>query len=179
MLKKILIGFVVVILLFVGVVAMQPNEFEVTREATMNAKPEVVFAQVNNFHNWDGWSPWAKLDPDMVAKYEGPESGVGAIHSWSGNDKVGEGKMTITESKPGELVRIQLEFIKPWEATSDTRFSFAPAGEGTKVTWTMKGQNNFISKAFCMFMDMDKMVGADFEKGLASMKAIVETPAGN
>jgi hypothetical protein len=173
-LKKVLIGLVLVIAVFVVVVAMQPAEFRITRSATINAPPEVVFAQVNDFHKWDAWSPWAKLDPAMKTTFEGPSSGTGAKYSWVGNKEVGEGRMTILESKPSEWVRINLEFIKPFEASSTTEFAFKPQADQTAVTWTMSGKHSFMEKAFCLFMNMDKMVGGDFEKGLAQMKAVAE-----
>ena len=181
MVKKILIGVAaavaVLALGFVAVVAMQPSEFRISRSATMAAPAERVFAQVNDFHKWDAWSPWAKLDPNAKNSFSGPESGEGATFGWSGNDQVGEGKMTITESKPNELVRLKLVFIKPMEDSSDTEFTFKPDGDKTAVTWTMSGTyETFMKKAICMFMNMDKMVGEKFEEGLASMKAIVEKP---
>lgn len=179
MLKKIVIGVPVVLLLIVAVfaliVSMQPNEFIITRSATMDAPPEKVFAQVNDFHNWNGWSPWMKLDPDAKSTFDGPSEGKGAKFGWSGNDEIGEGHMTILESRPDELVSIDLVFVRPMEDRALTEFNFQPAGEQTNVTWTMSGKHTFMSKAVCMFMNMDKMVGGDFEKGLASMKAIVET----
>lgn len=173
--KKILIGLVVLVAVLVAIVSLQPAQFRVERSTTVSAPAETVFAQVNNFRNWDAWSPWAKMDPDAKFSFEGPESGVGAIFRWSGNDKIGEGSNTITESVPGERVRINLVFIRPFEDTSTAEFTFKPEGENTVVTWSMFGENNFISKAFCLFMDMDKMVGGDFEKGLASLKAVAES----
>jgi len=136
-----------------------------------------VFAQVNDFHKWDAWSPWAKLDPNMKQNYEGAPAGTGAMYSWTGNDQVGQGRMTITDSKPSELVKIKLEFIKPWTATNATDFMFTPQGNQTSVKWTMDGDNTFMGKAFGLFMNMDKMVGGDFEKGLAQMKAVAEAAA--
>ena len=178
MIKKILLLAIVVIVVVIAafsvVVAMQPSHYRVERSATMNAPAPIVFNQVNDFHKWDAWSPWAKLDPNMKTTYEGTPAGTGAVYSGVGNSDVGEGKMTITDSKPGELVKIKLDFIKPFAASSDTVFSFKPQGNQTAVTWTMDGENNFIGKAFCMFMNMDKMVGGDFEKGLAQMKTVAE-----
>jgi uncharacterized protein YndB with AHSA1/START domain len=159
---------------FVIVVALQPAAFRITRSATIAAPPAEVFAQVNDFHNWDAWSPWAKLDPACKYTFEGPPSGTGAVFTWSGNDQVGEGRMTITESRPNELIRIQLDFIRPFKSTCTTEFEFKPEGEQTAVTWTMSGEKDFLSKGFCLFMDMDKTVGGDFEKGLAQMKAVTE-----
>jgi len=173
-LKKVLISFVAVLAIFAIVVALQPPDFAVTRSAAMAATPAAVFGQVNDFHRWEAWSPWAKIDPAMKKTIEGPSSGTGAVYTWAGNDQVGEGRMTITESRPGELVRIKLEFLKPFPATNQTDFTFKGDGARTSVTWTMTGRKNFIQKAFCLFMDMDKMVGGDFEKGLAQMKSAVE-----
>ena len=113
----------------------------------------------------------------MKQNYEGASSGTGAIYTWAGNNQVGEGRMTITESHPSDLIKIKLEFIKPWSATNATDFAFKPQGNQTAVTWTMDGDNNFIGKAFSLFMNMDKMVGGDFEKGLAQMKTVAEKAA--
>ena len=175
MLKKILVFLVLAIAIFAIVVAMQPADFSITRNATVAAPAAAVFSQVNDFHKWEAWSPWAKLDPSMKATYEGPTDGPGSIYTWSGNNEVGEGRMTLTESKPSEFVRIKLEFLKPFAATNTTEFLFKPEGNQTAVTWTMTGKNNFIAKAFNLVMNMDKMVGGDFEKGLAQMKAAVES----
>jgi carbon monoxide dehydrogenase subunit G len=174
MLKKILIAVALIIVVFLIVVALQPSDFHVTRSATISAPPEAVFAQVNDFHNWRAWSPWEKMDPELERSYEGPSAGTGAKYSWVGNSDVGEGSMTITESRPSELIRIKLEFIKPMEGTSDTEFTFEPKGDETEVTWDMKGENNFVGKAFCLFMNMDKMIGDQFEEGLARMKSVAE-----
>jgi uncharacterized protein YndB with AHSA1/START domain len=177
MLKKILIVLVLIIIVFVIVVATRPANFRVTRSNNIAAPAEVVFAQVNDFHKWDAWSPWAKLDPAMKQTHEGAPAGTGAIYSWAGNKEVGEGRMTITESRPNELIRIKLEFLKPFAAVNATEFTFTPGGNQTAITWSMTGTNNFMAKAFCMFMNMDKMVGGDFEKGLAQMKSIAEAAA--
>ncbi|WP_425615549.1 SRPBCC family protein [Anatilimnocola sp. NA78] len=178
MVKKVLVivGSVLLVLVvgFLIAVAMQPSTYSITRSAKMNAPPEVVFAQVNNFQNWKAWSPWEKLDPEMKRTFDGPEAGTGAKYGWSGNDKVGEGAMTITDSQPSEKILIKLEFKRPMVSECPTSFQFTPDGAGTEVTWTMNGENNFTGKAFCLLMDMDKMVGGDFEKGLASMKEILE-----
>jgi len=161
---------------FIVVVALQPDEFKVTRSAKMAAPAARVFEQVNDYHKWEAWSPWAKLDSNAKTTFEGPDSGSGAKFSWSGNDKVGSGTQTIIESKPDELIRIRLEFEKPMKATNEAQFTFQPQSNETLVTWTMTGQSDFIGKAFCLICNMDKMVGSDFEKGLANLKAIVEKP---
>ena len=170
----VLLVLAAIVLLLVAIVAMQPAEFRVVRSDTITAPAEAVFAQVNDFHHWEAWSPWAKIDPTMKQTYEGPSAGSGAIYTWNGNGQVGEGRMTLTESKPHELIRIKLEFLKPFQATNAAEFTFQPEGNQTVVTWSMSGRNNFMSKAFGLFMNMDKMVGGDFEKGLASMKSVVE-----
>ncbi len=175
MLKKVLIGVAAAILLLLVVIATRPATFHIERSATMPVAPESAFAQVNDFHAWSAWSPWEKLDPNMKRTHGGAPSGVGATYAWLGNDEVGEGRMTIEKSEPGKLVQIKLEFLKPFAATNTATFSFSPSGNGTKVTWAMDGNNSFVSKAFHMVMDMDKLIGSDFEKGLAAMKAAAET----
>ena len=181
MIKKILLGpvvfIVVLVVVFVCIVALQPSHYRIERSATINAPASVVFAQVNDFHKWEAWSPWAKIDPAMKQAYEGTQSGTGAIYTWAGNNQVGEGRMTITESHPSDLIKIKLEFIKPWSATNATDFAFKPQGNQTAVTWTMDGDNNFMGKAFGLFMNMDKMVGGQFETGLAQIKSITEAAA--
>jgi len=175
MVMKILIGVAILIVIFVIIVAMRPSEFAITRSATMAAPPPVVFAQVNDFHKWAAWSPWEHKDPAMKRTFDGPPAGIGSVYRWAGNKEVGEGGMTITESRPSDLIRIRLEFLKPFAATNTTEFTFKPQGDKTNVTWTMTGHSNFMHKAVCMFMDMEKMVGPDFEKGLAGMKSVVES----
>jgi len=175
-LKWILAAVAAVVVIFLVVVALQPSDFRIERSATMRAPAPAAFAQVNDFQNWRAWSPWEKIDPALKRQYEGPKAGAGAVYAWQGNGDVGEGRMTITESRPGELVRIKLEFFKPFAATNAAEFSFKPAGaDSTAVTWSMTGQNNFLSKAICMFVNMDKMVGGMFEQGLTQMKSVVET----
>jgi len=177
--SKILFGLAAVLLVFLVVVAFQPADFQVVRSTKISAPPPVVFTEVNDLHRWNAWSPWAKLDPAMKQTHEGAPAGSGAVYSWAGNSDVGEGRMTITESRPNELVRIKLEFLKPFAQTNTTEFTFKPEGPQTSVTWSMAGRKNFISKAVCMFMNMDKMVGGDFEKGLAALKSVAESAARN
>lgn len=176
MAKKILIGVGAVLAIFLIVVAMQPSTFRIERSATMAAPAADVFAQVNDFHKWEAWSPWAKLDPAAKNTFDGPSSGVGAGFAWEGNDQVGVGRMTITESKPAERIAIKLEFLKPFASTAATEYTFKGDGKQTTMTWTMTGEKNFVSKMMCLFMNMDKMVGGQFETGLASIKGIVEAP---
>jgi Polyketide cyclase / dehydrase and lipid transport len=175
MLMPILIAIAAIIVVLVIIIAMRPADFRITRAANMPAPPVAVFAQVNDFHKWEAWSPWAKLDPACRYAYAGSASGTGAIFRWSGDTKVGEGKMTILESRPDELIRIKLEFLKPFRATSTSEFSFTPEGNQTAVTWSMSGKNTFMAKAMGLVMNCDKMVGRDFERGLTNLKTILET----
>ena len=175
MLKWSLAAIAAIVVVFLIVVAMQPSDFKIERSATMRAPAPAAFAQVNDFQKWQAWSPWEKVDPALKRQYEGPKAGTGAVYAWQGNKDVGEGRMTITDSKPAELVRIRLEFFKPFAATNQAEFRFQPAStDTTAVTWTMTGHNNFLSKAICLFVDMDKMVGGMFEQGLSQMKTVVE-----
>lgn len=174
MLAKILIALVVVVAALAAYVATRPGEFTVSRSALIAAPVPAVFVHVENLRNWQAWSPWAKKDPQMKQAYEGPAAGVGAATSWQGNRDVGEGRMTIVESKPHELVRFRLEFFKPFAATNSAEFLFKEQGGSTMVTWTMQGKNNFVGKAMGLVFDFDQMIGADFDQGLAGIKQIVE-----
>ena len=174
MLAKIFIGLAVIVVVSVVVVALRPSEFRVERAATISAPPPVVFAQVNDFRKWDAWSPYARRDPAMKKSFEGAPAGVGAIYRWSGNHEVGEGRTTIIESRPHDLIRIKLEFVRPFAATNTAEFTFRPEGERTAVTWSLAGRNNFIARAMGLVMNMDKMIGGDFETGLAQMKSVAE-----
>ena len=174
MLRFILISLAVIIVALAVFVAMQPDDFRVTRSATVSAPAAAVFAQVNDLHKWEAWNPWQKKDPAMKLTFAGPPAGPGASYSWAGNNEVGEGRLTITESRPGELVRLKLEFMKPFTATNTANFTFKPEGDKTAVTWSMEGKNNYLAKALHLVMNMDNMVGGDFEKGLADMKVAAE-----
>jgi hypothetical protein len=167
----ILIAVAAIVALFILIVATRPSDFRYTRAARIAAPVEVVFANVNDFHKWEAWSPWAKLDPNAKNAFSGPESGPGASMTWSGNKKVGEGRMTITDIRPGEVIHIKLEFLRPFEATHTAEFTFKPEGGQTQVTWSMFGKNNFMGKAFGLVMNCDKMLGRDFEKGLANLNS--------
>lgn len=177
MLKKILIGVAVVLVGLVAFIASRPSSFRVERSATIAAPAEVVFAMINDFHQWQAWSPWEKLDPSMKKTLDGPAAGVGAIYYWNGNDQVGEGRMTVTESRPNERITIKLEFLKPFASTSNIEFTVAPSGSDVKLTWVMGGHNDFMGKVFSTFMDADSMIGKDLEKGLANLKAGAEAEA--
>ena len=174
MLDIILILAAIAVIIFITVAAMQPSDFRITRTATISAPASTVFAQVNDLQKWDAWSPWAKLDPDAKNSFEGSASGVGAIMRWAGNNKVGQGSMTIIESHPGEFIRFKLEFLKPFAATNTAEFTFNYENDQTTVTWSMYGKSNFTGKAIGLIMSCEKMVGGQFEKGLAALKSVVE-----
>jgi uncharacterized protein YndB with AHSA1/START domain len=168
MLKKILLLLVAAIAGLAVYVAMQPDHFRIERRATVNAPPQTVFIQVNDFRKWDDWSPWAKLDPNV--KVTGPQSGPGATFMWDGNDKVGAGTMTITESRPNQHIATRTDFTRPFEGTSNADFVFSEAGGQTNVIWSMFGKQRFIGKAICLFTPMGKML----ERGLAQLKRVAE-----
>ena len=176
-LRKVLIAVPAALAVLATVIATRPSEFHVERSITIAAPPERAFTQVDDFHAWSTWSPYEKLDPQMKRGYEGPSSGAGAIYTWSGNDKAGEGRMKIERSEAPSRIDIELQFQRPFECTNTASFTFTPTPEGTKVTWAMEGQNGFLAKAASLVFDMDKLVGDDFEKGLASLKLEVEEPA--
>ena len=175
---KIVLGVVVLaVVVLLGLAAARPNAFVVKRTATINAPPEKLEPMVSDFHQWGAWSPYETMDPNMKRTYGGPANGVGATYSWVGNDKVGTGGMEIQKVTPGREVVFDLHFIKPFKANNTGRFTFEPEGAATKVTWAMEGSYPFIGKLMGMFFDMDKMVGKDFENGLAKMKAAAEKQA--
>lgn len=171
MLKKILIVLLIAIAGVLGYAATKPDTFQVQRKAVIAAPPEKVFAMIEDFHRWNEWSPWEKLDPAMTRTFGGPDKGVGATYAWTGNSDVGEGRMEIVESTPPSTIRIELDFIKPFESNNINEFTLVPRDGGTEVTWTMQGPNLYVSKLMDTFMSMDTMIGRDFEKGLANLKA--------
>jgi uncharacterized protein YndB with AHSA1/START domain len=177
MILKLLTGLAVVVVILLIVIASRPADFRYSRSATIAAPPQVLFEQINDPRKFQAWNPWAEIDPNCKVTYSGPPTGVGSIFSWAGNNDVGEGTMTLTESKPGELARFRMDFHKPMAGTSTAEFSFAPAAGMTTVTWSMFGPNTFMGKAISLFIDCDKMVGGKFEKGLANLKRQMETPA--
>jgi uncharacterized protein YndB with AHSA1/START domain len=166
------LGVLVVAVLVLA--ALRPADFRIVRSGSIQAPPAAVFGRVNDLRQFQDWSPWAKLDPTMKLTFSGPAAGVGCASAWEGNNKVGAGRMTITESRPAELVGMRLEFLRPFKATNTTEFTFRPDGSRTVVEWSMTGRHNFVSKIFCLFMNMDRMVGRDFEKGLAQLKSLAE-----
>ncbi|HEX8631721.1 MAG TPA: SRPBCC family protein [Catenuloplanes sp.] len=153
---------------------MTDNTYTVQRSVTVDSPPAVVYEQIANFHNWTNWSPWEDVDPNLTRAYSGPESGVGAVYTWSGNSKAGQGRMTIVDATQPSTVRIDLVFEKPWKARNDTVFTIEPQGAGARVTWAMTGRKTFITKVMGVFKSMDQFLGPDFEKGLARLKAASE-----
>jgi uncharacterized protein YndB with AHSA1/START domain len=170
----ILIAVAAVVVVLVAIVASRPADFRVSRTATLPAPAATVFAHVNDLHKWEAWSPWARLDPNARGTYEGPPAGVGAMFRWDGNKNVGEGSMSITETRPNEFVQFRLEFLKPFKATNTAEFTFEAQGDQTVVTWSMFGKNTFVAKAVGLFIDCDKMVGGQFEQGLANLQSVLE-----
>ena len=166
---------VVIVVMIAGVLlfaATRPDMFQVQREADIKAPPEKILALLNDFHRWEAWSPWEKMDPAMKRAFGGSASGRGATYAWE-SDKVGHGKMEILETTPA-LVKIKLDFLKPMEAHNTAEFALTPQGDATRVTWAMSGDAPYLSKLMQVFVSMDKMVGKDFEAGLANMKASAE-----
>jgi uncharacterized protein YndB with AHSA1/START domain len=173
------IGLILLVAIFgfFGYVAMQPRVNTITRSATLSAPPSAVFPYINDFHKWQEWSPWAKLDPNAKSTFEGPQSGVGSAFTWAGNSEVGEGKMTIAESKPDEQVKMRLDFVKPFANTSDATFDLKPEGAGTHVTWSMTGEAPFFVRAMCILFRANKAVEGMFDKGLANLGTVSANPA--
>ena len=172
----VLIVIVVLIAAFLLFAASRPNGFRVERTTRIKAPPEKIFPLIDNFHDWVAWSPYEKIDPALQRSYSGAERGKGAVYEWQGNNKVGKGRMEITQASPPSKVAIKLDFLKPFEAHNTAEFTLVPNGDATNVTWAMIGQQPFMFKVMTVFMNMDKMIGKDFEAGLANLKAIVEKP---
>ena len=174
MLKKVALALAALLVVFLGYVSTRPDTFTVERFIEVQAAPAAVMAQLDDFRAWGAWSPWERLDPNMNKTFEGPERGVGSSYTWKGNSDVGSGKMTIVEQTPLHI-RFALEFFEPMASKSDTNFFLAPSGDAlTRVTWKMSGDCNFLSKLFGVFVDMDALIGKDFESGLAQLKAAAE-----
>jgi uncharacterized protein YndB with AHSA1/START domain len=169
--------FIVVVLLIATVLiyaATKPNMFRVQRTASINASPDEVFGLINDFHTWASWSPWEKKDLAMKKIHSGAPQGKGAVLEWDGNKDVGTGRMEVLESVPTSTIRIKLDFLKPFEAYNQAAFTLTPNAGSTQVTWTMHGPQPFMMKVMDIVMNMDKMVGKDFEEGLANLKALAE-----
>jgi len=174
MVKK--IGVVIAILI-AGVLvyaAILPGTFRIERSTSIKAPPEKIYPLINDFHRWEAWSPWEKIDPAVKRSYLGAESGKGAVYIWMGNKEIGHGNMKIIESTPSSNVLIKIDFIKPFEAHNTIEFTLERQGDAAKVTQAMYGPSPFVSRLVGLFCSMDKMVGQKFEEGLASLKAIAE-----
>ncbi|HEV7298834.1 MAG TPA: SRPBCC family protein [Tepidisphaeraceae bacterium] len=169
------IGVAVVVAVLAIVVARKPKEFRISRSVKIDAPAENAFALVNDFRAWRQWSPFEKLDPNMQRTYGGPADGVGATYAWTGKGQVGQGQMTIEKARWPLQIEIRLEFFKPFKAVNLATFTFEPLADGTRVTWAMEGRNNFVCSIIGLFMNMDKCVGDDFQRGLETMKTLAET----
>lgn len=174
MLKKIVLVLLALIVGVLGYATTQPDSFRVQRTEKIDALPEVVYAQLIDFHKWEAWSPWEKLDPTMTRTYGGAESGVGATYAWEGNSDVGAGTMEIIGADPFSRVQVKLDFIEPFEGHNQTVFTLVPNGASTDVTWMMEGPSPYLTKVMTVFMSMDKMIGKDFESGLANLRSVSE-----
>jgi len=174
MIKSIVIVLIAVVGAVLGYAMTRPDTFSVQRAVSIKAPPEKIFPLIDDFHRWPLWSPWEKMDPEMKRTYSGPPSGKGSAYAWQGNSKVGEGRMEILDGPPPSKVVIKLDFIKPFEGHNTATFLLVPKGEATDVTWTMDGPSPFVAKLMGVFMNMDKMIGNDFEAGLANLKAAAE-----
>lgn len=174
MIKKTLLLIAIFVAGVLGFATTKPDTFKVQREVSIKAPPQKVAALLTDFREWKSWSPWETLDPGMQRTYSGPDSGKGARYAWQGNDKVGAGRMEITEAAQPERTVIKLDFLKPFESHNTTTFTMTPEGDGTRVNWTMTGPSPYVSKVMTVFVSMDKMIGKDFEKGLTNLKAAAE-----
>nr|AUN36745.1 hypothetical protein [uncultured bacterium] len=174
MIKKIFAGIGIAVVLILIYAAFKPGEFRVQRTLSIQAPPEKIFPLINDYGNWPSWSPYEKVDPNMKRTRSGPPSGQGAVYEWSGNRQAGAGRMEITQSVPPSSVTLKLDFTKPMEGHNIVNFTLQPKGNSTDVTWAMSGPMPYPAKVMTVFMNMDKMVGNEFETGLANMKAVAE-----
>lgn len=177
MLLTVLLIAAAAILVLVIVIAMRPSEFRVSRSQRIAAPAERVFAEVADFRRWAGWSPWEGLDPKAVKTFSASSSGVGATYHWSGDKRVGEGEMAITEVRPGQHLGIAISFIRPFAARNTVAFDFTAEGGATTVSWTMSGRASFMFKAMGLFVDCDAMIGKQFAQGLSQLQATCEKAA--
>ncbi|MGH6906525.1 MAG: SRPBCC family protein [Aestuariivirga sp.] len=174
MITTIIILIVLAIAAILGLAAMKPDVFQVQRQADIRGPREKIFALLIDFNKWMQWSPWEKMDPALKRTYSGTPSGVGAVYAWEGNKKVGKGRMEIIEADRPSLVKLKLDFVAPFEAHNTAIFALAENDGVTRVMWTMSCRSPFMFKLMGLFTNMDKMIGKDFETGLANMKAIAE-----
>jgi uncharacterized protein YndB with AHSA1/START domain len=174
MLKRSFLFLAILLIAVLGFAMTRPDTFRVERHLLIKAPPEAIYERLQDFRRWSEWSPWEKLDPAMQRRHEGATSGVGAIYSWEGNDKVGVGRMEVTDATPVSRLVIKLDFIKPFEGHNVAEFSLSPGTEGTDVRWAMHGPSPFLSKLMQVFFSMDAMIGKDFEAGLHNLKTATE-----
>jgi uncharacterized protein YndB with AHSA1/START domain len=174
MIKKILLGLIAVVVLLLAFAATRPDTFRVERSIRIKAPPDKIFALLTDFRQFGLWSPWEKLDPAMKRTFSGPPSGPGTVYAWEGNDEVGAGRMEILRTVPNAQVIVALDFLKPFASKNTTEYSLQNAGDTTAVTWAMYGPAPFVTKLMTVFVSMDRMVGGDFERGLANLKAVAE-----
>lgn len=174
MLKTIAIALVVLVGAVLAFVATRPDSFRVERSITIQSTPDKIFALINNFHQWEAWSPWEKIDPQISRTYSGAPQGAGAVYGWSGNKNIGQGRMEIVESTPSSKIVIKLDFVTPFEAHNTVEFTLTPQGSATQVTQAMFGPSPFVSKLMGLFFSMDKMVGDKYEEGLLTLKMMAE-----
>ncbi len=173
MLKIIGIAVLVVVGAVLALAAFRPDSFRVQRATSIKAPPEKIAAVLSDFRGWEAWSPWEKLDPAMKRSYSGAPKGKGAVYAWEGNSEVGQGRMEITDASAAR-VAMNLDFVKPFEAHNKVEFILTPKGDATEVTWSMVGPVPYVAKIVHLFVDMDGMVGKQFETGLANLKAVAE-----
>lgn len=178
MLVKSLIVVVVLLAALIAYIWTRPAEFRVERSIVIAAPAQEIYPRIDDLRQWQAWSPWAKLDPAARNSYEGPQAGIGAVARWAGNSQVGEGSMTIVESRAPERVKFRLDFLKPFKSTSTAEFVLVPEAGGTRLTWSMSGRNDLMGKAIGLVMNCDRMIGSQFEKGLADLKALSESRPG-
>jgi uncharacterized protein YndB with AHSA1/START domain len=164
----------IIIAIVLILAAGKPNTFRVERAATLNAPADKIFPLIADFHQWLNWSPWEGRDPALKRTYSGAERGKGAVYAWEGNKNVGSGRMEILDANQPSKIVIKLDFLKPFEAHNTAEFTMLPQGSATNVTWVMHGPAPFMSKLMQVFMSMDRMIGRDFETGLANLKAVSE-----
>lgn len=172
--RKVLIVILLAVAGILGYASTKPDQFRVERSVVIKAPAEKIFPHINNFHQWEAWSPYEKLDPAMKRNFSGAEAGIGAVYSWEGDSKVGAGRMEILESAPSSAIKIKLDFLKPMEGHDTAEFTLAPQGDSTTVTWAMSGPAAYIMKVMGVFFDMDHMIGKDFEVGLNNLKTLTE-----
>jgi hypothetical protein len=170
----VVIAVAVLLAALLALAATRPASFRIQRTTSIQAPPEKIYPLIHDFHNWGMWSPYEKLDPTMAKTYSGAANGQGAVYEWVGNSKAGTGRMEIIGASPPSKITIKLDFLKPFEGHNVSEFALDPRGGATNVTWSMYGPNSFMAKVMSIFMSMDRLLGKEFENGLANLKAVAE-----